>query len=236
MWGKRLGVATILLAGALLAGIAEAANELVVVRSNQNGLAPGDLVQRGQKLELPGGAEITLVAADGSVMTLKGPFSGQVPAATAGQDAGLIATLSSLAKEQSKQQVLGAVRGGPAPSNGVFVIDGSRAGKQCVARGAAAEVRRAAASAPDTGTIREAKSNAEGELVWQSGQRIAAWPANVPLVDGGDYLVRAGSRATPQRIEIRLMPADLPNDAQKIRWLADAGCSAQAGKLLEGLR
>ncbi|MCW5730835.1 MAG: hypothetical protein KIT20_08765 [Alphaproteobacteria bacterium] len=220
----------------LEAGAAQADEQMVVIRSSHGKPAPGELLVKGQPLTLPDGAEITIVAADGSVRTLRGPFAGPLPGPARAQDRGLIATLQSLAKEQARGQVLGAVRGGAYSHGAIYAVEGYNAGLHCVPAAGQVEIRRQGAAASDSGSVQDSNTGAQAQMAWQPGQTLTLWPASVPLRDGAEYLIRAGKRAVPQRITLKLIPGDLGSDAERVRWLSEAGCKSQAMRLLQALR
>lgn len=229
-------IGSLMFVSVLAGGAARADEEMVVIRSSHGKPAPGELLVKGQRLVLPEGVEITMVASDGSVRTLRGPFAGALPGPARAQDRGLIATLQALAKEQARGQVLGAVRGGAYSHGAIYAVEGYNAGLHCVPAAGPVEIRRQGAAASEAGSVLDSTTGAQGQVVWQAGQTLALWPSSVPPRDGAEYLVRSGKRAVPQRIQLRLIPADLGSDAERVRWLSEAGCKPQALRLLQALR
>ena len=57
------------------------AGELVVIESTTPTFKPGQIVDTSVALSLPSGAHLKLLAEDGTVTNLKGPFSGPPPVA-----------------------------------------------------------------------------------------------------------------------------------------------------------
>lgn len=101
---------TILKAGlfALTAGFASAAyaGEVVIMDSSTDALMAGDMVPDTQSVNIPGGAVVTLIMADGETRIVNGPYEGPIGEARSSEEA--LETLT--ASRGSETKVLGAVR------------------------------------------------------------------------------------------------------------------------------
>jgi len=214
---------------------AKAAEEFVVIRSTHAALAPGMTLKAGETVALPADTEATLVSADGKTITLKGPHQTKLVATPDRNQASLIATLRDLARENANIQTLGAVRGESPIAVQLRTVDGTRQGTQCLA-GANLQVRRSSAAGAASGSIRDGVNGQEVAINWEPGRIMADWPMAMPPVDGRDYVIRAGDRAVPAPVRLRLAPATAANDVERIAWFAQNDCRREAVRLMQALR
>ena len=92
-------------AGVMMAGSAFAA-DVVVLDSTATAIAPGSVLNDAAAVDIPGGAVVTLIMADGETRTVAGPYSGPVGQAQSA-DGGVSALTAS---RGSETKVLGAIR------------------------------------------------------------------------------------------------------------------------------
>lgn len=82
------------------------AGDVVVMDSTADMLMPGDMVNDGKVVDIPSGAVVTLIMADGETRIVNGPYAGPIGEAQSSAD-----TLDSLtASRGGETKVLGAVR------------------------------------------------------------------------------------------------------------------------------
>jgi len=93
------------IAGMMIAGSAFAA-DIVVLDSTASAIAPGSILNDTAAVDIPGGATVTLIMADGETRTVAGPYSGPVGEAQSA-DGGVSALTAS---RGSETKVLGAIR------------------------------------------------------------------------------------------------------------------------------
>ncbi len=96
---------TSIVAGIVMAGSAFAA-DVVVLDSTASAIAPGSILNDAAAVDIPGGASVTLIMADGETRTVAGPYSGPVGEAKSA-DGGVSALTAS---RGSETKVLGAIR------------------------------------------------------------------------------------------------------------------------------
>ncbi len=94
-----------IVAGIVMAGSAFAA-DVVVLDSTASAIAPGSILNDAAAVDIPGGASVTLIMADGETRTVAGPYSGPVGEAKSA-DGGVSALTAS---RGSETKVLGAIR------------------------------------------------------------------------------------------------------------------------------
>ncbi len=224
------------------------AGQLIVIGSTVPELVPGQVVDGSKVLGVAAGARVTLIAEDGQVTTLKGPFSGR-PGAGPGVPggSGLMGSLSRLVGGRSAASgALGVMRGSrvanPADAWAVNLV---RSVNVCVRAGATPVLRRKKSRMARILTVKALPDGAEKSVEWPAGRDRIGWPEGLAITDGGRYLVRVSSKkslagmsgkTTKTTLVAHLVPGGLPSDAHRAAWMADIGCIGQARALLAGLR
>ena len=238
-------VATLVIAVCwLVATWSALAGELVVIESTESTLKPGQIVDASAALTLPSGVHLKLLAEDGTVTNLKGPFSGLPPVAgtpggvTKIKADGLVKALSRLmVGDAAGNQVLGVIRGGSMTKTTVidlWAVDVQRSGDYCVLANAVPNVSRSKRHKSVTLTLKTLPDDVKVSVRWPVGRNRMAWPEKMPLTDGGRYLAKLSDRSTVSKLMIHLVPV-LPSDAHRVVWMAERGCSRQARALLARL-
>ncbi len=230
-----------LLLGAL-ASMPAGAGDLVVVASDAPILQEGQIINGEAPLVVPAGASVTLIAEDGTAVTIKGPFN-RAPAPEGGDTSGdrtLLKALAGLFGLGSGEisTSIGAVRGaGPArmPPNPWF-IDIGRSGHQCVLTGGLATLWRADTRKAIIVALRHARTGAKASTDWPSGAATMDWPTGIALEDGASYMARVQEFLGARKLILHLVPGDLPTDAHRVAWMAERGCTEQAKLLLAQVR
>ena len=224
------------------------AGQLIVIDSTAPELVPGQVVDGSKVLDIAAGARVILIAEDGQVTTLKGPFSGR-PGAGPGVPggSGLIGSLSRLVGGPSAASgVLAVMRGsrGADPAD-AWTVNLVRSVHVCVRAGATPVLRRKKSRMAKILTVKAVLGGAEKSVEWPAGSDRIGWPEGLALTDGGRYLARVSSRkslagmsgrTTETTLVVHLAPGGLPSDAHRAAWMADVGCIGQARALLAGLR
>ena len=221
----------------LVAGQA-AAQDLVVIASSASGIKAGQMVKPGAALNVPAGANVTLVSQSGKTIMLKGPFSG-VPGGGAGGggDKSLVSALSKLmSAADGKSATLGAMRSGIAKEpNDPWVVDVGRSGTHCVPAGGPVTLWRGDGARASSVRIKNMTAGAKAEVAWPAGAKSLEWPAEATVADGNTYLVRVKDKKTATKIVLHLVPAELPSAPHKAVWMAEKGCIKQAKHVLAEL-
>lgn len=221
-------------------GIAEAA-DLVVIKSNVQGIAKGTVLDDSKPISVPAGNSVSLVSGTGTVITIAGPFEG-VPAQRGGAGGGdgrLVASLATLLQGHGADQTqLGATRAGDAEvPDDPFHVDISRSADHCLPAGSTAKLWRPTAAKMGRGKLKSLESGGlQKEFSWNAGEMLADWPAGVPMQDGAAYLITSSDRPTPARIILHLIPASVGSGVQQAAWMAEKGCSDQAMSVIAALR
>ncbi|MBK8175109.1 MAG: hypothetical protein IPK66_07550 [Rhodospirillales bacterium] len=230
------------------------AADLVVIESTAPGLVPGQIVGTGTPITLASGTGIKVVAEDGRVQSLTGPYSGALTASPGGGgDANVVIAIARLFNTPTAEtSALGTFRGaaspgggfrGPAPDNGAsseasagsWLIDVRSPAPQCVPTATAPQLWRMDA-VRDATLVVERAPDGNGALVrFPAGETTAAWPDGV-AVETSDYLVRETADAWANTVKLRVIPAGAARDIEQVVWMSDNGCASQAKALLTALR
>lgn len=205
------------------------AADLVVLESNTPALRAGQLVDDAS-LDLPAGATITVLSANGLSTTVTGPHSGALPAAEKTKDnSRLSAALSRLIVDNATtSSSLGAVRSIETAANvPMGTLSAEHVGAQCVVANALPAIQRDQAGSAETASLKQIPGD-EAEIVWARGQETTDWPATIPIVDGGIYLLRRTDRTIPLKIELHVLADDTAAHAFTVAWAAAKDCTLQA--------
>ncbi len=224
---------SVLAAGPVLAG------SLVVIESNAPGIAPGQVLDGAQSLDVPEGAEVTCIGQDGNAILLTGPYSG-VPAPGGGAaNASFLDSLAALVAPEGEGSVaLGATREVPGAAGvpgSPWLIDVSKSGDRCAPTATSPVLWRPEAGEEIELYLKRFGDDTEAELNWAGEVAELDWPDGIALVDGGVYLVRLGRKASMKKLVLHLVPADLATDAHRAVWMAGQRCTRQARQLLFGV-
>lgn len=218
------------------------AAELVVIESTSADYAAGEILGDEARIVLDESAEVTLIAEDGTIILLSGPYDG-LPKNDETRDAS--AALDALGQLVGKAEAdagdIGGIRG--IDANDEFLADDVEdhrtspwllhagiTGAQCFK-----------ADAQDNGYWREqshsdellqVKRLASGETVvipWPAGDNMLSWPDSLPLNAGEMYLLRRGEELRSTNLLLHEIPATVGNDgAALVAFLAAEGCISQA--------
>ncbi len=208
-----------------------AAADIVVVEVRGPALQPGQVLDDTQPLALQQGEEVTLVAANGSIIKLKGPFDAAPGASSGGSGVDVSNALSALSGG-SQRTALGVVRSKnddvtlPNP----WVVDVTHSGKVCVRPGSTVVFWRQQASAAIRLRILPADRSWRAEAEWPAGVSQLTAPSNFPIGDRQTYLVDAGG--TSATITLVQVPASLTNDRMRAAWMLEKNCLSQTKALI----
>jgi len=225
-------IAASALAAALAFSTAPArAADIVVVEVRGPALQPGQVLDDSQNLVLQQGEEVTLVAASGSIIKVKGPFDAPPASAASGSGVDVSNALSALAGG-SQRTALGVVRSKnddvtlPSP----WLVDVTHSGKVCVRPGSAVVFWRPQAASAAKLRIVPADRSWRAEAEWPAGASQLTAPSNFPIGDRQTYLVDTGSSSAT--ITIVQVPASLSNDRMRAAWMLEKNCLSQTKALI----
>ncbi|MEI8393627.1 MAG: hypothetical protein WCF85_02750 [Rhodospirillaceae bacterium] len=248
-----MSAALCLVAGAGLA----AGSGLVVFEAPGGKFAPGDTVDGTVPLALEVGQTLTLIAEDGSVIKLRGPYNGVPRSASAATAGPLSAALAQLiAVPASTSSALGASRdaaAGTGPGGGVakpakvvgtiggviaveggasdpWLIDVSGPGHRCILDAGELVFWRPDRNAVADVTLTIDTEGWKGYTGWPAGFAKLAAPEAMPRRDGAIYTVDYGRG--PAGLTIHVLPAKVSGVPVLAAWMVEKGCVEQAAALL----
>lgn len=225
------------------------AAELVVIESTSPDYLPGEILDTEINIVLDQDAEIILIAEDGTIVLLSGPYVGPPTGDETGSVSGALDALSQLVGyAEVDAGDIGGVRGDVTGENFLvqdvddhrtspWLLHAAITGPQCVR-----------AEAEDDGYWREQSNSderlevkrvASGETVsiaWKAGDNTVAWPVSLPLLADEMYLLRLGDQLRSTNLLVREVPAAVNDDGvAMVAFLAAKGCISQARMVLDRL-
>ena len=223
--------------GASLVAMAMAAPvtaaEMVVIQSSGAPLAQGTMIDGSQPLTLASGASVTLISADGTPVTLTGPYNG-TPADSAGGagDGGVATAIAGLfSGPKTSTASLGAVRAAKAegeeakaPEPWVVSVEGS--GNRCIEAGPTTLWR---ADGSKAGKVTLSDGIQKASAPWPAGQSKMRVPAGY-FKNGKTYTAKMDA-SDKVELQMHVVPGNL-STIEKVAFMANAGCSDQAIALL----
>lgn len=224
------------LAAALILGTASAAAaaELVVVEVRGGvSLKQGDTVDDAKPIQLQDGQMLTLVADDGSILTLRGPYNDPPGGGKGGVD--VASALGALSTGKA-QNVAGVVRSAntevhlPAP----WLIDISHPGVACIRSGDQPVLWRQSDGASGTLTLMPSDRSWRAQAPWPASSPTMLAPSSFPVKEGRTYLADFGGK--PIAVTLTQIPPKVTNPKMQAAWMLEKGCVAQAEALLKTVR
>ena len=221
------------LAAALIAGTVTAATaaDLVVVEvRGVASLKQGDTIDDAKPIQLQDGQMVTLVAEDGSILTLRGPYN-DAPAGGKGGGVDVASALGALATGKA-QNVAGVVRSAntevrlPSP----WLVDVSHPGVACLRPGEQPVLWRQSDAGTGMLTLMPADRSWRAQAQWPAGSPILQAPATFPVKEGRTYLADFGGK--PVAVTLTQIPPKVTSPKMQAAWMLEKGCVAQAEALL----
>jgi len=222
----------------------------VVIESTSADYPVGEILDADTNIVLGEDVEIMLIAEDGMIISLAGPYTG--PADNEGTP-GVRGALDALGRlvgyAETEAGDIGGVRG--AATGEEFLaqeVDDHRTspwllhtaitGPQCVRAGV--EEPRYWREQNDADDRLEIKRVTSGETVivaWKAGDNTAPWPGTLPLLADEMYLLRFGDQLRSTNLLVREVPATVSDGGiATVAFLAAKGCLSQARKELERIQ
>ena len=219
------------LAMAMGAVAAEAA--VLVVRSSgpsAKAFPAGKAVPETQVINLKANDVVILLDSRGT-RTLRGPGKFSATASAANATTSSLAALTG--QNTNRRSRVGAVRrppSGATAGRNVWQADIGRSGNVCIANPADLGLYRANAAAAERVMVTDAAGK-RATVRFTEGQKIAAWPSDVPVASGGSYTIKGnGDGATVTARWINPVPAGLEGLAQSF---IRNDCQAQLDVLID---
>jgi hypothetical protein len=228
-----IGMLTLGLLAAAGAGPARA-DTLVVADAHGVALQPGQAIDAGQPLKLQPGQRVTLIAGNGAILKLVGPFDG-VPDPEGQRQGSIADSLLKLASQTVQgTSTLGAVRAPEStpPEAWLIAVDGS--GQRCLQDGGPVVFWRPAAAEEQTVEISPSDRAWQAQAKWPAGFDKLAMPPSFPAQDDQTYVIGVGG--TTNTVTLHLIPSVIASDAMRVAWMLEKGCLVQARVLVGSLK
>lgn len=220
-------------------GEAQMPSDLLVLDADAgSGLNVGAIIDGRRSLDLPSGSRVVLLAADGQILRLNGPLSGQPLAEAplgATVDPERLRVLSRLMQDRrSEAGVGGPSRSGEETSAlpNPWAVNVHRDGPAC-ARPDRIIFWRVNAQARGRLTIDMNASGKKAKLPWLGGQALLPVPASI-FRDGRTYRIELDGETSELTVHI---PQISDNSAiDWAVWMAQVGCKVQALAMIDAMR
>jgi hypothetical protein len=237
MMQRMSAIAVALIVG--LSAFAARADDYVVVESSAPGIKVGTEMSASAGLTVPDKARVVLLRADGQMVTVNGPFKGVTVSTPSGaSDSRLYVAITTLVRsgQQEDNVRVAAVRATDTgwrstqakTERDILAIDTIEGGDTCLSDPATAELVRSP-SARGNVTILAMRSTGSVTVTWPADNHRMPWPKEVPLADGGSYVIEQEGRASAAITTVHVLPKEPGrSDLQRIAQLAEKGCTSQA--------
>lgn len=226
------------------------AADLVVLESSSPNYESGEILEDTAQIVLAENGEITLIAEDGTIISLAGPFTGNPSLDQIQNASGVLEALGRLVGTADVSAAdIGGVRGDQEDEDFlVQEVDDTRTstwmlhteitGAQCVIADAAEVIYwRENTGSTEQLWVKQLATANKVSIEWQAGDRTVTWPSELPFVADGLYLLRLGDDLRSTTLQVREIPAGVNQDgAAIVAFLAAKGCISQARMEFDRLR
>jgi len=208
------------------------ATPMIVVEARGGGLKPGMRIDSARSVKLVEGEKIVLVAPDGRMSTLRGPYSGPAVRNAGSVQNPRTALAALIATRNDRASSVGAVRSGAsaAPLPEPWLIDISRGGDRCLKEGEKPVWWRPESLAEQAFSVFPVDRSWRADYVWKASTDRMTPPDIVGLDDLKTFIIRAGGQEYPVRVNI--IPRDIDDPLVVSAWMLEKACVQQADSFL----
>ncbi|MCP4185570.1 MAG: hypothetical protein GY761_20075 [Hyphomicrobiales bacterium] len=226
-------------------GMAAAADGPVIIASSSSDedLQPGVQVLSGKAVKLALGDSITLISKSGSIIKLRGPYSGPLTNsntdgadANSDQRASAFAKIAKLvARTPRKTEILGASRKVKASSGdetGIWLMAVDSSGHRCVRPSDVVMWRKQPRSEIEI-TLRSETAKRTG-ILWAEGKEDMKLPSE--FIEDGVLIVMKMDKH-PRRFNLHVLPEHIDEKhlGKVLLWMAENDCSRQSNLLISAV-
>ena len=209
---------------------------LVVMDATNLPYHAGDQIPANQQLSLNVGQSISLIASDGRVISVKGPYSGP-PAPSAQTQASNIGQMLLPLVQQAGTETAtpGVIRdGGTTAGFDAWVIDTTQSGDVCVSLDQEYDFWRKDTSTAATIKVQPAGGGNPVNVDFDKGTSRVSVPDTMTFQDGTQYLISSPAGSTT--ITVHTIPEGIsPRSKITAAWYLQKNCKAQGYALLKDL-
>lgn len=214
------------------------ASTVVVLESKAASYAVGTKLKPDASIQLKAGERLTLIAANGVTVSLRGPYDGMaIKDAEKHPSSDTAKNLSALlASREARTSSVGVVRAGSETAKlpDPWLIDVARAGKRCMLTGAPPKLWREKATQAEAIWVAASDRSWRIDLSWPAGADRIALPDSAPVEGVAGLII--GRQQEEVVLSLSSVPASLDDPALYAAWLLRMGCMQQADALLENLK
>ena len=230
-------VASLLLTALVLRGTPAQAETLIVMEARGISLKAGAQIDGDQILTLKEGERLTLIRSDGTVLTLRGPFSKSPapPTAVASDSKQALAALVNT--RAARTSSVGVIRAGeevmPLPEP--WLVDLSRSGMRCMIEDQTVTFWRPESNLEARFTLVPSDRSYKADFIWPRG--AARLPAS-KLEFKNEFNFFTIQQADQEfALQLMKIPKAIAEGDRVIltAWLLEKGCTQQADALLRQL-
>ncbi|MEO5333149.1 MAG: hypothetical protein H7839_14100 [Magnetococcus sp. YQC-5] len=229
----------VLLAWGLTVGTSAQAENLIVFKSQGIKMTPGQSINGDQPLQLTAGQKVELIASNGRIIKLAGPYD-QAPApGTPSKQETVVASLKALVVTgkndttnmgitRSATDVLKA--GGKDWVPEPWLINVTQAGTHCQRAGQPLVFWRPERETESEIRLATENNTWKANTKWPAGSEKLAPPPTMPLKDGGVYQITLDQHKTD--LTLKVIPEQVTQPPVLAAWMTESGCRAQSLALL----
>lgn len=218
------------------------AAELVVLESTSPTYQVANILDADKNIVLEENTQILLIAEDGTIISLAGPYSGLPRGDAASGAPGVLDVLRQIVGyAEAETADIGGVRGDAGGDDFMtrqvddhrtspWLLHVAITGRQCVRAGVTTpEYWREQSDTGERLTVKRVATGETATVVWKAGANTAAWPDAFPLRADEMYLLRLGDQLRSTNLLLREIPAPTGDDGRAtVAFLAAKGCFLQA--------
>jgi len=211
---------------------------LVVMDATNLPYHAGDQIPANQQLKLVAGQTLSLIASDGRVISVKGPYSGPPSPSAQTQASNIGQMLLPLVQQAGAETATpGVIRDGgtvSGPNFAAWVIDTSHGGDVCISLDQEYDFWRQDDSTAATITLQPVGGGTPVSVDFDKGISRVSVPDAMTFEDGAQYKISGPTG--PQTITIHTVPEGIePRSKITAAWFLQKNCKAQGYALLKDL-
>ena len=215
--------------------IESTAAPLVVMEVRGTSLKQGSSIDSGKPITLKEGERLTLIGANGSYVTLRGPYSDLPIKSSEALNDSKQNLAALVASRDARTSSVGVVRAGadgaqlPEP----WLIDVARSGRRCLKASEEPVLWREDIAAEEKVSVYPGDRSWRVDLTWPAGKDRLKLPP-IANVDASASLVVVRSSGEIN-LSLTSVPTDLPDPLLFASWLFHRGCAQQADAMIKVL-
>lgn len=211
------------------------ATPMIVVEARGGALKPGMRIDSARPVRLAEGEKIVLVAPDGRMSTLRGPYSGPAVRNAGSVQNPRVALAALIATRNDRASSVGAVRSGAnaAPLPEPWLIDISRGGDRCLKEGEKPVWWRPDSLTEKAFSVFPVDRSWRADYIWKPATDRITPPDIIGLDDLKTFIIRADGQEYPLRIS--MIPRDIDDPLVVTAWMLEKACVQQADSYLRAI-